>query len=90
MKTVKQINIERLTKADRTALVVALRTCEAQLAVLRDVAMKYEGKIATELDWTELQLNDACESLRSFLRQPDDLDPLSKTANLNPIVKLSV
>ena len=90
MKSVKQINIERLKKADRGALAAALRTCEAQLAVLGDVAMKYEGKIATELDWTELQLKDACESLRSFLGQPDDLDPLSKSVNLNPIVKLSV
>jgi hypothetical protein len=90
MKSVKQINIERLTKDDRTALAAALYTCLAQTRIIGDRALNYEGKIATELDLIELQLNEACESLRSFLGVVDDLDPLSKTAKLKPIVKLSV
>jgi hypothetical protein len=71
-------------------LAAALRTCVAQTRIIGDRALDYEGKIATELDLIELQLNDACATLRSFLGQPDDLDPLSKSVKLNPIVKLSV
>lgn len=90
MKSVKLINIERLTKDDRTALAAALYTCLAQARIIGDRALNYEGKVATELDLIELQLNDACQSLRSFLGVLDELDPLSKTVKLDPIVKSSV
>jgi hypothetical protein len=90
MKTVKQINIERLTRDDRTALRAVLCNCVAQARIIGDRALNYEGRIATKLDLIELQLADACEGLRLFLGEPAELDRLSGSDNLNPIVKSSV
>lgn len=90
MKSVKQINIEKLTRDDRTALRAALCNCVAQARTIGDRALNYEGRIATKLDLIELQLVDACEALREFLGEPAELDRLSEPDNLNPIVKLSV
>jgi hypothetical protein len=67
MKTIGQINIERLTKKDRAALLAVLRTCLVQARIVHDRGTLYEGKIATALDRVQLELGDACESLRRLL-----------------------
>jgi hypothetical protein len=86
MKTTRQINIERLTKEDRTALLAVLGTCLVQTQIIHDRATRYEGRIATGLDRVQLELGDACESLRSLLGErqlylrldPDNLNASGK------------
>ncbi|MBV9273809.1 MAG: hypothetical protein JO333_07935 [Verrucomicrobia bacterium] len=89
MKTIGQINIERLTKEDRAALLAVLRTCLVQARIVHDRGALYEGKIATTLDRVRLELGDACESLRRLLGERQ-LYLLLDSDDSNTVVKSPV
>jgi hypothetical protein len=82
-------NIEHLTEEDRADLLAVLRTCLVQTRIVHDRATRYEGRIATALDRVQLELGDACESLRRLLGERQ-LYLLLDSDNLNGIVKSSV
>jgi hypothetical protein len=89
MKTSAQINIERLSKDDRTALWHALHDIEHVRRLIHDRALNYEGRLHTALDRIELELSEPCDRLASLLGQKQ-LELLSESVNLNSTIKSSV
>jgi hypothetical protein len=67
MKTPQQINIEKLTKIDKSILQgIRLQLLDQRDAV-RFLLGAYEGSLHTQLDRLELGLNDAIEAVDEIL-----------------------
>jgi hypothetical protein len=89
LKTIAQINIERLSREDRIALLAILRAGIHQAGLLHSIGLSYEGPTHTALDRAELELRESMESLRRLLGEKQ-VELLLEPDNLNPIVKSSV
>ena len=89
MKTVKQINIEKLSRRDRDKLISLASNLSQCIFRLRAIAAAYEGRIHTKLDRAGLELGDAIASLQALTGEPQ-LELLREPDDLGPIVKLSV
>lgn len=89
MKTVQQINIEKLSRRDRDMLISLASNLSQYIISLRSIANIYEGRIHTKLDRAGLELGDAIACLQELTGE-SQLDLLAGPDNLIPIVKSSV